>query len=126
MDPDKLIKCFDHYLALEGQAFTRAMAEQRMLEKLTRSLSEDIEPLLPAGVRFNDDDAIQAFERVWTGLIARFPGDAWKLTDKVLEELRAKKYPGLLADKGDAVHLRSLTISRFRSCDNVKVGLRPA
>ena len=97
MDPDKLIACFDHYLALEGQAITRAMAEQRMLEKLTRSLTEDIGPLLPAGVRFNDDDAMQAFERVWTELITRIKGDAWKLTDKVLEELRAKKYPGLLS-----------------------------
>ena len=97
MDPDKLIACFDHYLALEGQAITRAMAEQRMLEKLTRSLTEDIGPLLPAGVRFNDDDAMQAFERVWTELITRIKGDAWKLTDKVLEELRVKKYPGLLS-----------------------------
>lgn len=96
MDPDKLIACFDHYLALEGRPITRAMAEQRMLEKLTRSLIEDIAPLLPAGVRFNDDDATQAFERVWKELITRIKGDAWKLTDKALEELRAKKYPDLL------------------------------
>ena len=96
LDPDKLIACFDHYLALEGTAITRAIAEQRMLEKLTRSLTEDIAPLLPAGVQFNDDDAMQAFEGVWWQLIVRIKGDAWKLTDKVLEELRAKKYPGLL------------------------------
>ena len=67
-----------------------------MLEKLARSLTEDIAPLLPAGVRFNDDDAMRAFERVWTELIARIRGDAWKLTDKVIEELRTKKYPNLL------------------------------
>ncbi|HQT72003.1 MAG TPA: nucleotidyl transferase AbiEii/AbiGii toxin family protein, partial [Thiobacillus sp.] len=97
MDRDKLIACFDHYLALEGKPITRAVAEQRMLEKLTRSLIEDIAPLLPAGVRFNDDDAIQAFERVWKELIVRIKGDAWKLTDKALEELRTKKYPGLLS-----------------------------
>lgn len=97
MDPDKLVTCFDHYLALEGRPITRAMAEQRMLEKLTRSLIEDIAPLLPAGVRFNDDDAMQAFERVWKELITRIKGDAWKLTDKAVEELRAKKYPGLLS-----------------------------
>jgi predicted nucleotidyltransferase component of viral defense system len=96
MDPDKLIACFNHYLALEGNPITRAVAEQRMLEKLTRSLIEDIGPLLPAGVRFNDDDAIQAFERVWKELIVRIKGDAWKLTGKALEELRAKKYAGLL------------------------------
>ncbi|MEO6192169.1 MAG: nucleotidyl transferase AbiEii/AbiGii toxin family protein [Thermoanaerobaculia bacterium] len=32
--PDKLIACFDHYLAFEGKPITRAMAEQRMLESL--------------------------------------------------------------------------------------------
>lgn len=97
MDRNKLIACFDHYLALEGKPITRAVAEQRMLEKLTRSLTEDIAPLLSAGVRFNDDDAMRAFERVWTELITLIKGDAWKLTDKALEELRSKKYPGLLS-----------------------------
>lgn len=67
-----------------------------MLEKLTRSLTEDIAPLLPAGVRFNDDDAMRAFERVWTELVICIKGDAWKLTDKALEELRTKKHPSLL------------------------------
>lgn len=98
LDPDKLIACFDHYLALEGKPITRAAAEQRMLEKLTRSLTEDIVPLLPAGIRFDDDDALQAFERVWRNLIARIRGDAWKLTEKAIEELRQRKYPGLLRD----------------------------
>ena len=60
---------------------SRALCEQRMLEKLTRSLTEDIAPLLPAGVHFNDDDAIQAFERVWMELVIRIKGNAWKLTD---------------------------------------------
>jgi hypothetical protein len=67
-----------------------------MLEKLTRSLTEDIAPLLPMGVHFNDDDAMRAFERVWNQLITRLRGDAWKLTDKALDELRSKKYPNLL------------------------------
>ena len=96
LDPDKLVTCFDHYLALEGNPITRAVAEQRMLEKLTRSLTEDIAPLLPVGVRFNDDDAIHAFEQVWNELITRIKGDAWKLTDNVLEELRTKIHLGLL------------------------------
>jgi predicted nucleotidyltransferase component of viral defense system len=96
MDRNKLIACFNHYLALEGKPITRAIAEQRMLEKLTRNLTEDIAPLLPAGIRFNDDDAMQAFERVWIELITCIKGDAWKLTEKVLEDLRTKKYPGLL------------------------------
>jgi hypothetical protein len=72
------------------------MAEQRMLEKLTRSLTEDVAPMLPAGVRWRDADAIQAFERVWTDLIARIGGDPWKLSAVVIEELRASRYPALL------------------------------
>jgi hypothetical protein len=51
---------------------------------------------LPAGIQFGDDDAVRAFERVWTELIVRIKGDAWKLTDKAIEELRQKSYPGLL------------------------------
>lgn len=97
MDADKLIACFNHYLALEGKPITRAIAEQRMLEKLTRSLIEDIAPLLPAGVRFNDEDAVLAFERVWRELIARIAGEPWKLTDQAIDELRVKKYSGLLS-----------------------------
>lgn len=96
MDRDKLIACFEHYLALEGKRITRAVAEQRMLEKLARSMTDDIAPLLPAGITFTEDDAIDAFGKVWTDLVARIKGDPWKLTDKVVEELRQKKYPNLL------------------------------
>jgi predicted nucleotidyltransferase component of viral defense system len=94
--PGKVIECFDHYLALEGKTITRAMAEQRMLEKLTRSLTEDITPLLPAGIRFEEADAIRAFERVWIDLIVGIGGEGWKLAEPVLEELRVKRFPGLL------------------------------
>ncbi|MCL1926292.1 MAG: nucleotidyl transferase AbiEii/AbiGii toxin family protein [Syntrophorhabdaceae bacterium] len=96
LDADTLIACFDHYLALEGNPVSRAEAEQRMLEKLTRSLTEDVAPLLPAGIKFDDGDAIRAFERIWKELVVRIKGNAWKLTDTVIEELRQKKYPGLL------------------------------
>lgn len=69
-----------------------------MLEKLTRSLTDDIAPLLPVGIRFNDGDAVHAFEHIWKELITRIKGEAWKLTGKALEELRAGKYPGLLTE----------------------------
>jgi predicted nucleotidyltransferase component of viral defense system len=97
MSPDKLIAAFDHYLAIEGTPITRAIAEHRMLEKLTHSLIEDIEPLLPVGVRFKDEDALAGFEDIWTSLIARIKGDPWKQTDRALAELRQKKYPDLLS-----------------------------
>lgn len=96
LDPERLVACFERYLALEGQNITRAMAEQRMLEKLTHSLTEDIAPLLPAGVSFDRRQAVDAFERVWRELIVRLKGAAWKLTDRALEELRRQAYPDLL------------------------------
>lgn len=91
LNAGKLIACFDHYLAIEGKPISRAIAEQRMLEKLTRSLTEDVAPLLPAGVRFNDVDAVEAFERVWTELIAIIKGDAWKLTDITIQQFRTQR-----------------------------------
>lgn len=97
MNPDRLITCFEHYLALEGHQITRATAEQRMLEKLTRSLTEDVEPLLPAGITFTENDAILAFGKVWQELVVRIKGNPWKLTDKVVEEFRQKKHPNLLS-----------------------------
>jgi Nucleotidyl transferase AbiEii toxin, Type IV TA system len=99
MDPDKLISCFEHYLALEGKPISRAAAEERMLKKLGRSLTEGIAPLLPAGITFNEDDALVAFGKVLFELIARIKGEPWKLTDKALEGLRQKKYPNLLSRK---------------------------
>ena len=96
LDVDQLIACFNHYLALEGQPITRAMAEQRMLQKLTADLTEDMAPLLPVGIRFDEDDAIEAFNQVWTRLIVRIKGEAWKSTDSAVAELRAKRHPRLL------------------------------
>jgi predicted nucleotidyltransferase component of viral defense system len=96
LNAGRVIACLEHYLALEGHPISRAEAEQRMLEKLSRSLTEDVDPLLPAGVRFSEGDAIEAFGKVWKELVVRIKGDAWKLTDQAVEELRAKKYPKLL------------------------------
>ena len=96
MNPDKVTACLEHYLALEGNSITRAVAEQRMLKKLERSLIEDIVPLLPAGITFTEEDAIQAFGRVWTELVARIKGDPWKLADRIVDDLRRGRYPELL------------------------------
>ena len=96
MDPDKLIACFEHYVSLERKAISRAVAEQRMLQKLGRSLTEDIAPLLPAGIRFNDNDAMDAFNKVWIELVARIKGDPWKLSEQVIDDLRNGKWPNLL------------------------------
>ncbi|HTU92345.1 MAG TPA: nucleotidyl transferase AbiEii/AbiGii toxin family protein [Gemmataceae bacterium] len=97
LDCDRVIACFQHYLALEGHPISRAQAEERMLKKLNQSLTEDIEPLLPAGVNFKDDDAIAAFGRVWGELIRRIPGDPWKSSKAVIDEIREAKIPALLS-----------------------------
>ncbi|HNI20795.1 MAG TPA: nucleotidyl transferase AbiEii/AbiGii toxin family protein, partial [Nitrospira sp.] len=96
MDLGKIIASFEHYLALEGTPISRAVAEQRMLEKFTRSLTEDIAPLLPSGVRFEENDAVDAFGRIWKGLIVRIQGEPWKLSGQVIEELRRGRVPLLL------------------------------
>lgn len=96
LDPDKLVKGFEHYLAAEEKKITRANAEEIMLGKLRRSLTEDIAPLLAAGVRYSDADALAAFGAVWFGLIARITGEPWKGAAKAIEELRKTLGDGLL------------------------------
>lgn len=96
LDCDRVIACFQHYLEMEGHPISRANAEERMLKKLNQSLTEDIAPLLPAGVTFSDDDAIVAFGRVWGELIRRIPGESWKSSSTVIEAIRKSKIPKLL------------------------------
>ena len=96
LDRGKLLACFDHYLALEGTPIHRAAAEERMLQKLERSLTEDIGPLLPAGVHFDEQEALRAFAMVWEELIVHIQGEAWKLSAKIIDDLRKKHFPNLL------------------------------
>ena len=97
LDQARVIECFEHYLALEGTSISRANAEQTMLKKLNRSLTEDIAPLLPPGVNFTDADAITAFGRVWRDLIRQLQGGPWKSSKAAIDEIRKKKIPSLLS-----------------------------
>ncbi len=101
LDRNKLLRCFDHCLQLEGNTIHRAAAEERMLQKLDRSLTEDIEPLLPSGIYFTEEDASRAFEAVWKQLVVHLNGDGWKLTEKVIAELRKTRLPDLLRERTD-------------------------
>jgi predicted nucleotidyltransferase component of viral defense system len=96
LDAERLLDCFHHYLALEGHLISRANAEERMLQKLTRSLTEDVAPLLPPGVRFDDTDAVKAFGRVWGELVSRLSGESWKSSHSVIETIRKTTIPDLL------------------------------
>ena len=83
-------------MALEGTTISRADAEQRILKKLRGNLTDDISPLLPVGVRFDVDIAVDAFNLIWRELITRIKGDPWKLSEQVIIELRNSKIPNLL------------------------------
>jgi len=95
LDRERLLGCFNHYIALEGHPISRANAEERMLQKLSRSLTEDVRPLLPAGVLFDDADAVKAFGRVWGDLVSRLPGEPWKSSESVIETIRQTTNPDL-------------------------------
>jgi hypothetical protein len=82
LDAPKVIAAFNHYLAHEGTPISRANAEERMLDKLTRSLTDDIKPMLATDVVYGDDNALEAFERVWFGLIAGLHGEAWHKSEE--------------------------------------------
>ena len=97
LDPSMVVSSFDHYLALGADVITRADAEQRMLEKLNRSLIEDIAPLLPVGVGFDEADALKAFRAVWENLIVKLSGEGWKLTTAAIEEIR-NRFSSFLRD----------------------------
>ena len=39
---------------------------------------------------------MRAFAMVWDELIVRIQGDAWKLSTKIIDDLRKKRFPNLL------------------------------
>ena len=96
MNAEKVVATFGHYLRHEGHQITRANAEERMLAKLTRSLTDDIAPLLAAGVVYGAAEAQTAFERVWFRLIVQLDGAPWHRSELVVDELRATSFPTLL------------------------------
>jgi len=98
MNSVSVVEAFLHYLKMEGLAISRNEAERRMLEKLRGSLVEDVEPLLPVGICFDESEAVRAFEMVWRELISNIPGEPWRLTEETLEKLRKGRYPNLLAE----------------------------
>lgn len=88
LDAARLVTCFSRYMDDGGTPVSRANAEETMLQKLRRSLTDDIAPLLPAGVDYADADALRAFENVWFALIACIPGEPWRRSEPAIEELR--------------------------------------
>lgn len=93
LDTTKVLAAFNHYLAHEGTPISRANAEERTLDKLARSPTDDIKPMLTADVVYGDGEALQAFERVWFGLTAGLHGEAWHRSEAVIDEFRSTSLP---------------------------------
>ncbi len=99
LNAQKILQCFAFYIDQEGSQISRANAEQRMLEKLTRNITDDIAPLLPNGISFGTAEAIDAFNSVWCDLITQIPGEAWKLSEEIIAEFQRERHPNLLRQK---------------------------
>ena len=97
LDPKRVVEGFTQYLAKDEVAMSRANAEEAMLRKFRRSLTEDITPLLPAGIAYTDEDARAAFGAVWHKLIALIEGEPWKKSQATIEALRKQFGEGFLA-----------------------------
>lgn len=76
LDYQKVVQCFQNYLAHENLEVSRAQFEANMHEKMnSKHFKVDIHPILHPDQTF---DIASAYARVHERLIARLPGDPWK------------------------------------------------
>lgn len=90
LDIDRVVALFARYLDQQGQAISRAEAEQRMLAKFARpDLLGDIRALLtPDRADALDDVAGRAaFIRVFTKIVALIPGHPWARTEELAQSM---------------------------------------
>ena len=83
LDTDRIVEMFRQYLALSGQAISRAQAQIRMFAKLANPrFLLDVRPLLPAAraETLTDESTAEAFRRVFMTLVDRLPGEPWGRT----------------------------------------------
>ena len=75
-DNDRIVACFQHYLARDGLTVSRAQFEANLAAKLeSDAFLEDIRPLIPADASY---DPIAAAEFVCKELVLKLPGEPWK------------------------------------------------
>jgi predicted nucleotidyltransferase component of viral defense system len=80
LDCQKVVQCFQKYLAHENREVSRAQFEANMHEKMSsKRFKADIHPILHPDQIFEMDTA---YTLVHEALIARLPGEAWKGTKK--------------------------------------------
>ncbi len=96
LDLDRIVELFVGYVDRQGQAISRAKAEQRMLAKFARpNLLSDIRALLtPDRVDALATVGRAAFLRVFTDVIALIPGERWARTDELADQLGLEELLG--------------------------------
>jgi len=88
IDAAKVVEYFGRYVALSGQAISRAQAQERMFAKLARPrFLTDMKPLLPAAQAeaLTDETTLLSFRRVYDTLVDRLPGEPWAREDEMKE-----------------------------------------
>ena len=83
LEIDRIIDVFGQYLALSGQAISRAQAQDRMFAKLANPrFLLDVRPLLPAdrAEALTEGATAAAFRVVFMTLVDRLPGEPWGRT----------------------------------------------
>lgn len=76
LDDEKVVSCFDRYLEQDGLSVSRAEFEANLRAKLLApAFLADLEPLLPAGTRY---EVTRAGALVSERLIAKLRGKPWK------------------------------------------------
>lgn len=88
IDAARVVAHFGRYVALSGQAISRAQAQERMFAKLARPrFLTDMRPLLPAtqAEALTDETTLLSFRRVYDTFIDRLPGEPWAREDEMRE-----------------------------------------
>ena len=83
LEIDRIVDVFGQYLALSGQAISRAQAQDRMFAKLANPrFLLDVRPLLPAAraEALTEGATAEAFRLVFMTLVDRLPGEPWGRT----------------------------------------------
>ena len=83
LDIDRIVRTFGKYLALSGQAISRAQSQERMFTKLANPrFPLDVLPLLPAAhaEAFTREAKGEPFRRVFVTLVDTLPGEPWVRT----------------------------------------------
>ena len=83
LEIDRIVDVFGQYLALSGQAISRAQVQDRMFAKLANPrFLLDVRPLLPAAraEALTEGSTAEAFRLVFMTLVDRLPGEPWGRT----------------------------------------------